>query len=167
VSDVDPSETVDVSVEVNGTQYDREVPARQLLVHFLREELGLIGTRIGCETTSCGCCTVLLDGARVKSCSLLVGQADGREVTTVEGLADDDLTAVQEAFSKHHALQCGYCTAGMVVSATALLEENPNPTREEIEHGISGNLCRCTGYEFIVDAIEDVAEGRADGGRDA
>lgn len=167
MSDVDPSETVDVSVEVNGTQYDREVPARQLLVHFLREELGLIGTRIGCETTSCGCCTVLLDGARVKSCSLLVGQADGREVTTVEGLADDDLTAVQEAFSKHHALQCGYCTAGMVVSATALLEENPNPTREEIEHGISGNLCRCTGYEFIVDAIEDVAEGRADGGRDA
>ena len=154
----------EVSVRVDGTRYDREVPARTLLVHFLRDELGLTGTRIGCETSSCGCCTVLMDGRRVKSCTLLTVQADGREVTTVEGLADDELTPVQESFSRNHALQCGYCTAGMVVSATALLEENPDPTREEIEHGIAGNLCRCTGYRFIVDAIEEVANRDATGG---
>jgi carbon-monoxide dehydrogenase small subunit len=137
----------------------------------LRDELGLTGTRIGCETSSCGCCTVLMDGERVKSCTLLAVQADGRELTTVEGLADDDLTDVQQAFSRNHALQCGYCTAGMVVSATALLEENPDPTRAEIEHGIACNLCRCTGYRFIVDAIEEVAAsdpaGDGGGGGDA
>ena len=163
MTDDSPSERIEVSVEVNGTTYEREVPSRMLLAHFLRDELDLTGTKIGCETSSCGCCTVLLDGRRVKSCTLLTMQADGREVTTVEGLGGEELTAVQESFSRNHALQCGYCTAGMVMSATALLEENPNPTREEIEHGIAGNLCRCTGYRFIVDAIEEAAM-ETDGG---
>lgn len=155
----EPESTLEVELTVNGDLYEREVPARTLLVHFLRDELGLTGTRVGCETSSCGCCTVLLDGKRVKSCTVLVSQADGREVTTIEGLADGrDLDPVQESFSKNHALQCGYCTAGMVMSAESLLEENPDPTREEIKHGIAGNLCRCTGYTFVIDAIEEAAE---------
>lgn len=160
----EPTEQIRVSITVNGTVYDREIPARQLLVHFLREDLALTGTRIGCETSVCGCCTVLLDGDRVKACTLLTAHADGRTVTTIEGLADHeqaDLTTIQEAFTRNHALQCGYCTSGMIVSATALLDDTPDPSREAIESGLAGNLCRCTGYRFIVDAIADAAgEGR-------
>lgn len=151
-------ETITLSVTVNGDDYEREIPSRMLLVHFLRDELGLTGSRIGCETSSCGCCTALLDGKRVKSCTLLAAQTNNREVTTIEGLADDDsLTALQQSFSEKHALQCGYCTAGMVMSAQGLLSEDEEPTRDEIKHGMAGNLCRCTGYNFIVDAIEEAA----------
>lgn len=153
-----PSEVIEITVTVNGETYTRDVPSRLLLVDFLRDELGLTGTKIGCETSVCGCCTVLLDDARVKSCTVLVGQADGKDLTTIEGLADNgELSVLQSAFSEHHALQCGYCTAGMVMSATGLLREHPDPTREEIKHGLTGNLCRCTGYTFIIDAIEDAS----------
>jgi aerobic-type carbon monoxide dehydrogenase small subunit (CoxS/CutS family) len=152
------TETIELSVTVNGDEYEREIPSRMLLVHFLREELGLTGSRIGCETSSCGACTTLLDGKRVKSCTLLAAQANDREVTTIEGLADDDeLNSIQQLFSEKHALQCGYCTAGMVMSAHGLLSEDKELTRDEIKHGMAGNLCRCTGYNFIVDAIEDAA----------
>ncbi|WP_380676135.1 (2Fe-2S)-binding protein [Salinigranum sp. GCM10025319] len=151
-------ETIDLSITVNGTEYEREVPSRMLLVHFLRDELGLTGSRVGCETSSCGCCTTLLDGRRVKSCTLLAAQANNREVTTIEGLADDEeLNVVQQTFSQKHALQCGYCTAGMVMSAHGLLSEGEELSRDEIKHGMAGNLCRCTGYNFIVDAIEEAA----------
>lgn len=147
----------DVSIAVNGTTYRRAVPGRMLLVHFLRDELGLTGATVGCETSSCGCCTVLLDGDRVKSCTLLAAQADGREVTTIEGLADEGtLTPIQEAFSAHHALQCGYCTAGMVLAAHDLVTNESDLSRDDIKEGMNGNLCRCTGYRNIVDAIEDV-----------
>lgn len=158
----EPAASVEVTLTVNGERHDLEVPARKLLVHVLHD-LGLRGSRIGCETSSCGCCTVLLDDERVKSCTVLAFQADGREVTTIEGLADEDgtLTAVQDAFSRNHALQCGYCTAGMVMAATSLLRETPDPSRDEIKQGIAGNLCRCTGYTFIVDAIEEAAESSA------
>lgn len=150
-----------VSITVNGTTYDREVPGRLLLVHFLREELGLTGATIGCETSSCGCCTVLLDGDRVKSCTLLAAQADGRSITTIEGLADDELTPIQRAFSANHAIQCGYCSTGMVMAAHDLIESSSELTREEIKRGMNGNLCRCTGYRNIVDAIADADRRRS------
>jgi carbon-monoxide dehydrogenase small subunit len=152
-------EKVRVRITVNGSNHEREVEPRLLLVSFLRDELGLTGTHIGCDTSHCGACTVMLDGQSVKSCTLLAVQADEREITTIEGLAADPekLHPVQEAFWKHHALQCGFCTPGMVMSAVALLAHRPTTDEAEIRHEIAGNLCRCTGYQFIVDAIQDVA----------
>jgi aerobic-type carbon monoxide dehydrogenase small subunit (CoxS/CutS family) len=143
-----------VTVSVNGTTYEHEVPARRLLVHLLRDDLGLTGTHIGCDTGSCGACTVHLDGVAVKSCAVLAVQADGGSVTTVEGLGDEELTPLQQSFSDHHALQCGYCTPGMLMSATALLRENASPRDEEIAQAIQGNICRCTGYWNIVKAVK-------------
>jgi aerobic-type carbon monoxide dehydrogenase small subunit (CoxS/CutS family) len=155
-----PARELQVAVTVNGELYEREVEARKLLVHFLRDDLDLTGTHVGCDTGNCGACTVLLDGRTVKACMLLAAQADGLQVTTVEGLAGDgELTALQRAFSAHHALQCGYCTPGMLISASYLLEQNPSPTDEEIRRGIQGNICRCTGYVNIVKAIQAAAEG--------
>lgn len=162
----EPATEIEVSVTVNGTQFDRTVPARRLLVHFLRDDLGVTSPRVGCETSVCGCCTVLLDGDRVKACTLLAAHADGREITTLEGLAGDgDLTALQRAFTRHHALQCGYCTSGMVMSATGLLEETDDPSREDVKTALAGNLCRCTGYRFIVDAVRDAAGTPGGGSR--
>jgi carbon-monoxide dehydrogenase small subunit len=147
-----------VSVNVNGVEQSREVEPRLLLVHFLRETLGLTGTHVGCDTSQCGACTVLLDGAAVKSCTLFAVQADGCGVTTIEGLArDGKLHAMQEAFWQNHGLQCGYCTPGMILSACDLLKNNPSPTEEQIRHGLEGNLCRCTGYHNIVRAVSDAA----------
>jgi len=159
-------EKVKVRIKVNGSDSDREVEPRLLLVSFLRDELGLTGTHIGCDTSHCGACTVLLDGRNIKSCTLLAVQADEREITTIEGLAtaQGKLHPIQEAFWKHHALQCGFCTPGMVLSAVALLAQNPTSDEEKIRHGIAGNLCRCTGYQFIVDAIQDVARQMKDAG---
>lgn len=151
----------EITVTVNGTEYEREVSGRTLLVHFLRDELGLTGATVGCETSSCGCCTVLLDGDRVKSCTLLAAQADGRSITTIEGLAEDELTPIQQSFSENHALQCGYCTSGMVMAAHDLLETESELSREEIKEGMNGNLCRCTGYRNIVDAIKQVDESES------
>ena len=142
-----------VTVAVNGTTYEREVPARRLLVHFLRDDLDLTGTHIGCDTGSCGACTVHLNGVPVKSCAVLAVQADGAAVTTVEGLSEEELTPLQQSFSDHHALQCGYCTPGMLMSATALLARNPSPTEEDVRVAIQGNICRCTGYVNIVEAV--------------
>jgi carbon-monoxide dehydrogenase small subunit len=148
-----------ISVEVNGQVQEREVAPRLLLVHFLRETLGLTGTHIGCETTICGACTVHLDGRAVKSCTLFAVQADGRRVTTVEGLAKDaeHLHPVQTGFWEEHGLQCGYCTPGMIMTTSALLAENPNPTEAEIRYAIEGNICRCTGYQQIVNAVQHAA----------
>ena len=144
-----------VSVEVNGTTYEREVEARRLLIHFLRDDLELTGSHVGCDTGNCGACSVLLDGTLVKSCMLLAVQADGATIETVEGLAEDEqLSPLQQAFSDHHALQCGYCTPGMLMSATALLRESPRPSDEEIAKAIQGNICRCTGYWNIVKAVK-------------
>lgn len=154
--------TQNVTITVNGTEYEREIPGRMLLVHFIRDELGMTGATIGCETSSCGCCTALLDGERVKTCTLLAAQADGREVTTIEGLADEELTPIQQSFSDNHALQCGYCTAGMVMAAHDLVENESDLSREEIKEGMNGNLCRCTGYRNIVDAIEEADERRSE-----
>jgi aerobic carbon-monoxide dehydrogenase small subunit len=149
-----PTTSVTITVEVNGERYEREVPARRLLVHFLRDDLDLTGTHVGCDTGNCGACTVHVDGQAVKSCMLLAVQADGANVKTVEGLAPDgELTPLQQAFSAHHALQCGYCTPGMLMSASALLEQNPRPTEEEARTAIQGNICRCTGYQNIIEAI--------------
>jgi len=149
-----PVTSMAVSLEINGEQVELEVPARRLLVHFIRDDLGLTGTHVGCDTGNCGACTVHLDGEPVKSCMLLAVQAEGAKITTVEGLAGDgDLTALQQAFNEHHALQCGYCTPGMLMSATALLESNPSPTEEEVRVALQGNICRCTGYVNIVDAV--------------
>jgi len=143
-----------VKVKVNGVEYEHEIESRLLLVHYLRDVLGFTGPHVGCDTTHCGACTVLVDGFSVKSCTFFTLQADGREVSTIEGLAEGDkLHPVQEAFWNNHALQCGYCTPGMVMSACFLLSNNPSPTEEEVRRGISGNLCRCTGYQFIVDAV--------------
>jgi aerobic carbon-monoxide dehydrogenase small subunit len=143
-----------IAVTVNGEQYERGVEARQLLVHFIRDDLDLTGTHVGCDTGNCGACTILLNGTTVKSCMLLAPQADGGEITTVEGLAPDgELTPLQQAFSEHHGLQCGYCTPGMLISATYLLSHTQKPTDEEIRRGIQGNICRCTGYVNIVKAI--------------
>jgi len=156
-----PTSEKTVTVAVNGTMYEREVPARRLLVHFLRDDLDLTGTHVGCDTGSCGACTVHLDGVAVKSCAVLAVQADGATVTTVEGLADDELTPLQQLFSDHHALQCGYCTPGMLMSASALLAENPSPTEEEVKVGLQGNICRCTGYWNIVEAVVAAGKGSA------
>ena len=143
-----------VTITVNGEPRTAEVEPRTLLVHLLREHLNLTGTHVGCDTSNCGACTVWLDGDAVKSCTLLAVQADGREVTTIEGISENgDLHPMQRAFHEHHALQCGYCTPGMVMTAIKLLEANPTPTDEEIRHGLEGNLCRCTGYENIVAAV--------------
>jgi carbon-monoxide dehydrogenase small subunit len=144
-----------ITVEVNGVSYERDVEARRLLIHFIRDDLELTGSHIGCDTGNCGACTVVLDGVLLKSCMLLAVQADGGKVETVEGLAPDgELTPLQQAFHDHHALQCGYCTPGMLISATALLEKNPRPSDEEIRKGLQGNLCRCTGYWNIIKAVK-------------
>jgi aerobic-type carbon monoxide dehydrogenase small subunit (CoxS/CutS family) len=152
-----------IRVTINGEVYEQEVEARKLLVHFIRDVVDLTGTHVGCDTGNCGACTVLMDGKTVKSCMLLAIQADGSTITTVEGLAgaDGELTALQKAFSAWHALQCGYCTPGMLLSATYLLEQKAHPTDEEIRRGIQGNICRCTGYVNIVEAIRSVAESEA------
>ncbi len=150
---------VRVSLEVNGTHYEREVEPRQLLVHFLRDELGLTGTHVGCDTSNCGACTCHLNGDAVKSCTVLAVQADGAEVTTIEGLAArESLHPVQEAFWEHHGLQCGYCTPGMIMAGADLLQRNPNPSEEDVRRALEGNLCRCTGYHNIVKAVMSAAE---------
>jgi carbon-monoxide dehydrogenase small subunit len=148
-----------VSMTVNGVQYDQDVEPRLLLVHFLRDTLGLTGTHIGCDTSNCGACTVHLDGDAVKSCTVLAVQADGSDVTTIEGMGTDgDLHPMQEAFWKNHGLQCGYCTPGMIMASTDLLAKNPHPTEEEVREALAGNLCRCTGYHNIVKAVLDAAQ---------
>ena len=148
-----------ISVTVNGATQQREVEPRLLLVHYLRDVLGLTGTHIGCETSLCGACTVMVDGQAVKSCTVLAAQVDGSNVTTIEGLAKDgNLHPVQQAFWEHHGLQCGFCTPGMIMATTQLLQRNPDPTEEEIRHGIEGNLCRCTGYQHIVQAVQCAAK---------
>ena len=150
---------MDVKVTVNGETYEREIEPRKLLIHFLRDDLDLTGSHIGCDTGNCGACSVIVDGVLLKSCMLLAVQGDGAEIETVEGLAQDgELNALQQAFSDHHGLQCGYCTPGMLMSATALLRENPHPSDDEIRKGIQGNICRCTGYVNIVEAIRAAAE---------
>jgi aerobic carbon-monoxide dehydrogenase small subunit len=150
---------VKISVEVNGQVVERDVAPRTLLVHFLRETLGLTGTHIGCETTICGACTVHLDGRAVKSCTLFAVQVDGHRVTTVEGLAKsaDELHPVQRGFWEEHGLQCGYCTPGMIMTTSALLAEHPNPSEAQIRHALEGNICRCTGYQQIVNAVQHAA----------
>jgi carbon-monoxide dehydrogenase small subunit len=152
-----------ISVDVNGVVFEREVEARKLLVHFLRDDADLTGTHIGCDTGNCGACTVLVNGTLVKSCMMLAIQADGSRVETVEGLAGEagELHPLQQAFSDHHALQCGYCTPGMLMSAKYLLDQNPEPTEHEIRRAIQGNICRCTGYVNIVEAIAAAARGDA------
>ncbi len=147
-----------VSVTVNGVARQADVEPRTLLVYFLRETLGLTGTNVGCDTTSCGSCTVLVDGESVKSCNLLAVQVDGREVTTIEGMASDgQMHPIQEAFHRNHGLQCGYCTPGMIMAAASYLKENPDPTDEQVRESLEGNLCRCTGYHNIVKSILDAA----------
>ena len=144
-----------IAITVNGTRHEAEVEPRELLVYFLREHLRLTGTNVGCDTSSCGACTLLVDGESVKSCTMLAAQADGADITTIEGLASADgrLHPMQEAFREKHGLQCGYCTPGMVMAAVSLLEEHPNPTEAEVREGLEGNLCRCTGYHNIVQAV--------------
>jgi carbon-monoxide dehydrogenase small subunit len=157
---VEPLTSKTITLEVDGESYEREVESRRLLVHFLRDDLDLTGTHVGCDTGNCGACTVLLGGDAVKSCMLLAIQVDGARVETVEGLArNGELTALQRAFGEHHALQCGYCTPGMLMSATYLLRHNPEPTEGEIRKAIQGNICRCTGYVNIVEAIAAAARG--------
>jgi aerobic-type carbon monoxide dehydrogenase small subunit (CoxS/CutS family) len=158
---VPPETAKTISVEINGELYEREVDARRLLVHFIRDDLGLTGTHIGCDTGNCGACTIQFDGLAIKSCMMLAVQADGAKLGTVEGLAGDGaLTPLQQSFSDHHALQCGYCTPGMLMSASYLLEQNPHPTEEEIRKALQGNICRCTGYVNIVEAVKAVGEAR-------
>jgi aerobic carbon-monoxide dehydrogenase small subunit len=150
--------TVPLRLNVNGVRHELDVEPRLLLVHLLRDELGLTGTHVGCDTTNCGACTVHVDGEAVKSCTMLALQADGAEVTTIEGLAPaDGLHPLQEGFWEKHGLQCGYCTPGMIMAAADLLKRNPNPTDDEIRHGLEGNLCRCTGYQNIVEAVKAAA----------
>ena len=152
-----------VKMEVNGTTVERDVEARTLLVHFIREEIGLTGTNVGCETTLCGACTVLVDGEAVKSCTQLALQADGRSVTTIEGMANGtELHPLQDAFWEKHGLQCGYCTPGMIMASAGLLAKNPNPSEDEIREGLKGNLCRCTGYHNIVKAVQYAAENSSE-----
>ena len=154
-----------MQVTINGKVHAAEVESRLLLVHFLRENLNMTGTHIGCDTTSCGACTVQLNGKPVKSCTVLAVQADGMEVKTVEGLAQNGkLHPIQEAFHENHGLQCGFCTPGMLMTSSALLERNPHPTEDDIRHAISGNLCRCTGYMNIVKAVQYAADKMAEGG---
>ncbi|MGH3020132.1 MAG: (2Fe-2S)-binding protein [Gaiellaceae bacterium] len=158
---MEPVTSTRVSLTVNGAVHEREVEARRLLVHFIRDDLDLTGTHIGCDTGNCGACTVLLDGAAVKSCMLLAVQAEGASIETVESLAQEgELHPLQQAFSDHHALQCGYCTPGMLMSAKHLLDHNAEPTENEIRRAIQGNICRCTGYVNIVEAIAAAARGR-------
>jgi aerobic carbon-monoxide dehydrogenase small subunit len=147
-----------ITVTVDGVSYADDVEPRLLLVHYLREVLGKTGTPIGCDTSNCGACTVLLDGSSVKSCAVLAVQADGADIVTIEGLADGELHPVQRAFHTEHALQCGYCTPGMIMAAMDLLRDNPNPSDAEIREGLEGNLCRCTGYENIVRAVRRAAQ---------
>jgi carbon-monoxide dehydrogenase small subunit len=151
-----------IALTVNGSRHEADVEPRQLLAYFLRNELGLTGTNVGCDTSSCGACTVLLDGESVKSCTVFAVQADGSEVTTVEGITNSgELHPVQQAFHELHALQCGYCTPGFVMATISLLQENPNPSEEEIRLGLEGNLCRCTGYHNIVRAVQAAARAGA------
>jgi carbon-monoxide dehydrogenase small subunit len=158
------SSTVRLSVTVNGERRESEVEPRQLLAYYLRDQLGLTGTHIGCDTSSCGACTCHVDGESVKSCTLLAVQAEGSEVTTIEGLGQEgDLHALQEAFREHHGLQCGYCTPGMIMAGADLLARNPDPTEDEVREGIEGNLCRCTGYHNIVKAIQAAGEQASEG----
>ncbi len=148
-----------VTVTINGVEYEREVEARKLLIHFVRDDLDLTGSHIGCDTGNCGACSMIVDGTLVKSCMMLAVQADGATIETVEGLADgDQLSPLQRSFSEHHALQCGYCTPGMLMSATALLRENPSPSEDEIRKALQGNICRCTGYWNIFEAVKAVAK---------
>ena len=148
-----------ISINVNGVDHASEVEPRVLLVHFLRDVLGLTGTHVGCETSICGACTVLLDGQAVKSCTMFAVQANGTNVTTIEGLAaNGQLHPVQEGFWECHGLQCGFCTPGMIMTSTQIIDRNPNPSREQIRHGLEGNLCRCTGYQHIVEAVEYAAK---------
>jgi carbon-monoxide dehydrogenase small subunit len=155
----EPAAQKTISVEVNGVAYEREVEARRLLVHFIRDDLDLTGTHVGCDTGNCGACSVIVDGTLLKSCMMLAVQADRASIETVEGLgADGQMHPLQQAFGEHHALQCGYCTPGMLMSAKALLDENPEPTEGEIRRAIQGNICRCTGYVNIVEAIAAAAE---------
>jgi carbon-monoxide dehydrogenase small subunit len=152
----------DISVEVNGEQHRHDVEPRMLLVHYLRDVLGLTGTHVGCDTSQCGACAVLLDGRSVKSCTVLAVQADGASVTTIEGIASNGtMHPVQEGFRQEHGLQCGFCTSGMIISAVELLSRNPNPSEAEIRHAIEGNLCRCTGYHNIVRAVQHAAQAMA------
>jgi aerobic carbon-monoxide dehydrogenase small subunit len=148
-----------ITVTVNGTTYEREVEARKLLIHLIRDDLDLTGSHVGCDTGNCGACSVIVDGTLTKSCMMLAVQADGSSIETVEGLADgDELNKLQQSFKDHHALQCGYCTPGMLMSATALLRENPHPSEDEIKKGLQGNICRCTGYWNIFDAVKAASE---------
>jgi carbon-monoxide dehydrogenase small subunit len=150
-----------IKVTVDGVSYADEVEPRLLLVHYLRDVLGKTGTPVGCDTSNCGACTVLMDGVSVKSCSVLAVQADGTEITTIEGLANSEWHPLQKAFNTEHALQCGYCTPGMILASADLLRDNPNPTDEQIREGLEGNLCRCTGYENIVRAVRRAAQAGA------
>ncbi len=147
-----------ITVNVDGVDYEDDVEPRLLLVHYLRETVGKTGTPIGCDTSNCGACTVLMDGTSVKSCSVLAVQADGSSVTTIEGLANGEWHPLQQAFHAEHALQCGYCTPGMILACVDLLQDNPNPSEQEIREGLEGNLCRCTGYQNIVNAVRRAAE---------
>ena len=151
---MEPRTSQTVTVKVNGESYEREVETRRLLIHFIRDDLDLTGSHVGCDTGNCGACSVIVDGTLVKSCMMLAVQADGSKIETVEGLAaGGELTQLQQSFSDQHALQCGYCTPGMLMSATALLRQTPKPTPDEIKKGIQGNICRCTGYWNIIDAV--------------
>ncbi len=148
-----------ITVTINGTTYEREVEARKLLIHFVRDDLDLTGSHIGCDTGNCGACSMIVDGTLVKSCMMLAVQADGATVETVEGLASgDELSELQQSFREHHALQCGYCTPGMLMSATALLRENPSPSEDEVKKALQGNICRCTGYWNIIEAVQAVGK---------
>jgi carbon-monoxide dehydrogenase small subunit len=150
---------VAISLTINGVEHSSDVEPRTLLVHYLRETIGLTGTHIGCDTTSCGACTVLIDGLAAKSCTVLAVQADGSDVTTIEGIGSEgNLHPVQEGFWEKHGLQCGYCTPGMIMTSIALLQQNPNPTEAEIRHGLEGNICRCTGYQNIVKSVQWAAD---------
>lgn len=152
-------DTIPISMTINGTLHEAEVEPRLLLVHFLRENLGLTGTHVGCDTSQCGACTIMLNGESAKSCTMFAVQADGMELTTIEGIgSDEELHVMQEGFWEKHGTQCGYCTPGMIISAINLLQENPHPSEMEIRRGIDGNLCRCTGYQHIIDAIQYAAE---------
>ncbi|NQW23254.1 MAG: (2Fe-2S)-binding protein [SAR202 cluster bacterium] len=150
-----------IQVTVNGKAHEKDVDPRTLLVHFLREDLGLTGTKVGCDTSQCGACVVNMDGTTVKSCTCLAVQADGSQITTIEGLSPKgELDAVQEAFWNNHGLQCGYCTAGMIMTAVELIDKNPNPTEDQVREGLKGNICRCTGYHNIVKAVLAAAEAK-------
>jgi carbon-monoxide dehydrogenase small subunit len=156
---MEPTTSKTINVEINGERFEREVEARRLLIHFIRDDVGLTGSHVGCDTGNCGACTVLVNGTVVKSCMMLAVQADGASIETVEGLAQDgELNGLQQAFSDHHGLQCGYCTPGMLMSATALLRANSSPDEQEIRRAIQGNICRCTGYVNIVEAIKAAAQ---------